>query len=102
MKYEGKIYGKIAGKYIELEQSKSTVTTEEIRAHMAALADHGFERTTKNRFHMGSVEIRVTDEPNGSGIITVSVYNWKSDRDLVFTIDLSGAEMIENAMTDKT
>jgi hypothetical protein len=49
---------------------------------------------------MGPVEIRVTDEPNDAGIITVSVYDWKSDRDLVFTLDLSGAEIIENAMTD--
>ncbi len=76
------------------------MTTDEIRAHMAALTDHGIERTSKCRFRMGPVEIRVTDEPNDAGIITVSVYDWKSDRDLVFTLDLSGAEIIENAMTD--
>ena len=67
------------------------MTTEEIRAPLAALADHGLEQTSETRFRMGPVEIRVTDEPNDAGIITVSVYDWKSDRDLVFTLDLSGA-----------
>ena len=98
MKYEGKIYGKIAGKYIELEQPKSKVTPEEIRAHLSALAEWGFGRRSKNRFRIGPVEIRVTDEPNDAGIITVSVYDSAADRDLVFTLDLSGAEMIENAL----
>ena len=98
MKYEGKIYGKIAGKYIELEQPKSKVAPEEIRAHLAALTDRGFERRSKDRFRIGPVEIRVTDEPNDAAIITVSVYDPYADRDLVFTLDLSGAEMIENAL----
>lgn len=74
--------------------------TEEIRAHLAALTDRGFERRSKNRFRIGPVEIRVTDEQNDAAIITVSVYDSAADRDLVFTLDLSGAEMIENAMSD--
>lgn len=73
-----------------------------IREHLAATCA---DRRSKNRFMYGHVEIIIDHDSPVKGVdfveyIRVSVYNPKSDKDMVFCVPVSEVEFIENALTE--
>lgn len=65
---------------------------EEVKKHLASCT----RRVSRDRFNLKNIQIRVVDDLDGSEIVTVSVYDPKTDTDLILLVDFQHSHLIKN------
>lgn len=74
------------------------------KAILQVLAATAQERISKNRFQYSAVMIKIDPDSPVKGIefdehIQISIYDSKTDRDIVFSVKIEDVTVIENALS---
>ena len=65
---------------------------QEVREHLA----NCMRKVSRDRFNEKNIQIRVVNDLDGSEVVTVSIYDPKTDTDLILFVDFQHSHLIKN------
>lgn len=76
---------------VKIKNLNWKMTIQEVKEHLS----NCMRRVSRDRFNLENIQIRVVNDLDGSEIVTVSVYDPKTDTDLILFVDFNHSHLIK-------